>query len=134
MASTTISGANTGGSRGAQPTSATGSGGGSTQPTNAAGGGVGATQSADTTTNNMSEAELKTMFLADSALYEGDYADEVWEAAQLEIRTLEEEEKTAMEEDEETSTLQPNAEGGAICERNADVGVYRVLRVIEIEA
>ncbi|EJK76043.1 hypothetical protein THAOC_02212 [Thalassiosira oceanica] len=31
-----------------------------------------------------------------------------------------------MEEDEETSTLQPNAEGGAICERNADVGVYRV--------
>jgi len=61
MASTTSSGTNTGGSGATQTTTATGNSGGSTQSTTATGGGVGATQSAGTTTNNMTEAELKTM-------------------------------------------------------------------------
>ncbi|EJK55604.1 hypothetical protein THAOC_24649 [Thalassiosira oceanica] len=187
MASTTSSGANTGGSGGT-----------------ATGGGVGVTQSTGTTTNNnMTEAALKTMFLSDPTQYEmacrGSimlsekfmelfgvawmfrsfewiyWNDEgftiflfgllVWgwfRACKACFRVLrlwlpkrrKKKKKCkrnrrngakefhrrklpyhlAMEEDEETSTLQPNAEGGAICERNADVGVYRVLRVIKTEA
>ncbi|EJK65741.1 hypothetical protein THAOC_13373 [Thalassiosira oceanica] len=71
MASTTNSGTNTGGGSGA----AAGGGGGAAAGGGsgaAAGGGAGVTQSsstASTTTNNMTEDALKTIFIADPTLY-----------------------------------------------------------------